>query len=151
MNEKLEKILTRSFYMNESLLKAELYHQCKLKNIEIHLEQQIKNCGRPDAILIIKDNIIIIECKNNAHLATYNIYNSQIEKYNHIGLPIVILGLIESIDDLFLLLEKEQIHNCVYLYDKTKNKFIPFHLKEVNKENEKKFKILMIHNKFDLY
>lgn len=46
---------------NESIFQAEIYYICKIRNIPILLDTHIPGIGRPDTIIIINNNVVILE------------------------------------------------------------------------------------------
>lgn len=140
MNEKLKKLITYCTYGNETYIQAELYHYCKLKGIEILLEQSLIGCGRPDAVIMINNQPVIIECKMLSQ--KFNIYNEQIFKYKKSKLPILIIENKELVVEALNFLESKKTIKGIYLYNLKNKKFNRYSIKEYSEENKLNFKNL---------
>jgi hypothetical protein len=148
MNKRFQELIsTYGISDNESYIKSELYHRCRIREITIYLEQCLKGCGRPDAIIIINEYPVIIECKRIS--ATINIYDDQFVKYNKSKLPILILNNEDIVDEaLDFLLEQKKLKG-IYLRGFTSQRFENHQLKEITEKNYREFKIHRMIDKID--
>lgn len=96
---------------HEDNLKAELYHYCKLHNIELFLEC-ILNHSRCDAVAVINNEAkVIIEIKNPKRIKEINLNTKQFKKYSEIDLPVIVLSKYENVLKVVFLLEKHLKEN----------------------------------------
>lgn len=112
------------FSNKEIIIQAELYHYCKIKEIECHLEVSIyydtAKKGSIDAVLKINNEPIGFECKNKQIYEIKN-YKIQFYKYLKIGIPIILLTKVEQIKPIIKHLSNMKLENKIYCYNEMIN------------------------------
>ncbi len=120
-----DKILPFNFYDKEIYIQAELYHQCKLYDIECYLEASIEFRGRLDAVLKLWGKFYIIECKTKK--ITLALYKEQVRRYSKLGYPVIILTGKDEVKPLIdSLLNDVKFNNAIYEYNKILKGFVIF-------------------------
>lgn len=101
---------------NEAILQAELYHQCRLRNIDCEIEAYVALIGRLDALISFAGRKYCVECKN-IDKDKINFNTRQFNRYKKLKLPIIIITSREDIEALMLAIMSD-IKFCeeIYLY-----------------------------------
>lgn len=105
---------------NETMLQAEFYHLCKLKNIKCYLEAPVKN-GIIDAVIFTNFQIIIIEFKflrKNQNIAINKSLKKQINKYLRKNIPIIIITNKCDMYKILSFVSSNHLSEKIYMFNK---------------------------------
>jgi len=122
---------------NERNIQAEIYFFCKNNNIPCHLEIIIPTIGRLDAVIIINNKSIIIECKTKSAFKQKYLLKQQLYRYKKLKCPIVVINDLENVEKSINSLIKKEIKKKYYIYSDRFNDLTVLSFKDKRKKYEK--------------
>jgi hypothetical protein len=107
------------------VIQAEFYHLCKEKNIPCYLELFIDGIGRPDVILFINNQYVLIECKT---LISGKLRPDlwQLRKYLKLRIPIILITELDDAKKILDILAITTLAKSIYLPSRRGKKLIKF-------------------------